>query len=293
MTEERVIVVSGATGQQGGAVARHLLAEGWPVRALSRDPSGDKAQALARSGAEVVAADLDDPSTLEGALSGVHGVFSIQTPWTRGIEGEIEQGVALAQAAKAAGTAHFVYSSVGGAHRDTGVPHFDSKWRIEERIAELGLRATILRPAFFMENFFMPDTRTGVEAGTLSLGMAPEKPLQMIAVDDIGALTALAFARGEEFVGRAIDISGDELTGPQMAEAFAKVMRRPVAYDQTPIEQIRAFSDDFAKMFEWFNARGYEADIGALRKLHPGLKSFETWLSEAGWAQSPAEAGAP
>jgi len=191
--------------------------------------------------------------------------------------------VALAEAAKSAGVAHFVYSSVGGAHRATGVPHFDLKWRIEERVRELGLTATIRRPSFFMENFFMPDTRTGIEAGTVSLGMAPEKPRQMIAVDDIGAFAALAFQRTEVYAGRAIDISGDELTGRKMADVLTKVTGRPVTYAQTPIEQLGVFSEDIALMFEWLNARGYEADIGVLQKAHPALKRFETWLGETGW----------
>ena len=283
MAEQRVIVVSGATGQQGGAVARHLLAAGWPVRAMSRDHTSVAAQALAGAGAEVVQADLNDRASLEAALSGAHGVFSVQTPFVGGVDAEIAQGVALAEAAQAAGVAHFVYSSVGCAHRATGVPHFDSKWRIEERIGELGLTATILRPSFFMENFLMPDSRAAIESGTLSQGVAPEKPLQMIAVEDIGAFAALAFALADDHAGRAIDISGDELTGPQMASAFAKVMGRPVAYAQAPIEQYRAFSEDFALMIEWFNAEGYEADIPALRKLHPGLKSLEAWIGESGW----------
>ncbi len=283
MTARKTIVVSGATGQQGGAVARHLLAGGWPVRALSRDPDSAAAQELTRSGAEVVKADLDDPATVEPALSGVHGVFSVQTPFVGGVQAETAQGVALAEAAKAAAVAHFVYSSVGGAHRATGVPHFESKWRIEERIRALGLSATILRPSFFMDNFLMPDTRTAIEGGTLSLGVAPETRLQIIAADDIGAFAALAFDQPEAFAGRAIDISGDELTGPQMAQAFAKVSGRPVAFAQTPIGHLRAFSEDFALMFEWFDAHGYEADIPALRAHHPGLMSLETWIGETGW----------
>ena len=284
MTEGKTIVVSGATGQQGGAVARHLLAGDWPVRALSRDPAGAAAQTFAGSVAEVVKADLDDRASIEAALAGVHGVFSVQTPFVGGVDAEVAQGVALAEAAEAASVAHFVYSSVGCAHRATGVPHFDSKWRIEQRIGELGLSATILRPSFFMDNFLMPDSRNGIESGTLSQGVAPDKPLQMIAVDDIGAFAALAFGQPEAFAGRAIDISGDELTGPQMAEAFAKATGRPVVYAQAPIEQYRAFSTDFALMIEWFNAHGYEADIPALRKLHPGLRSFEAWIGETGWA---------
>jgi uncharacterized protein YbjT (DUF2867 family) len=154
---DRTILVLGATGRQGGAVVRELTARGFPVRALTRDPGKPEAKALAGLGAAVVNGSLDDAVSLRRAMEGVHGAFSIQTPYgPGGAARETREGVAVADAAKAAGVKHLVYSSVGGAERNTGIPHFESKHRIEEHIRAARMRATILRPVFFMENFAGP-----------------------------------------------------------------------------------------------------------------------------------------
>ena len=149
----RVILVSGATGQQGGSVARNLLEWGFAVRALTRDAEKAAARELADLGAEVVGGDLEDRASIERVLDGVYGVFSVQQFWEVGVEGEVRQGILLADAAKEAGVEHFVYSSVGSAHRDTGIPHFDSKWDVEEHVRASGVPYTVLRPVFFMQNW--------------------------------------------------------------------------------------------------------------------------------------------
>lgn len=277
---DRIILVTGATGKQGGAVAHHLLNKGWRVRALTRSPDKEEALTLLKNGAEILKGDLNDTASLKRALDGVYGVFSVQNSWEHGVEKEVQQGKLLAEEAKRAGVAHFVYSSVGSAHRATGIPHFESKWQIEKFIRAQGLRTTIFRPVFFMDNLLMPDTVAAIGDGNLPLGTDPGTPLQMIAVDDIGAFVRLAFDNPVQFIGKEIDIAGDELTGPQAAEVLQKVLHQPVAYRQTPIEQIRSFSNDYALMIEWFNAKGYEADIPALRKLRPELKTFEQWAEE-------------
>lgn len=282
----RIILVTGATGKQGGAVARHLLQNGWMVRALTRSPEKDATLALKQKGAQIVKGDLDDPASLREALKDVYGVYSVQNSWEHGVEKERVQGIQLADAARREGVYHFVYSSVGSAHRATGIPHFDSKWDVEQHIRSTGLRFTILRPVFFMENLLMPDTLSAIGSGHLPLGLLPEKPLQIISVNDIGAFASLAFNQPSEFVSREIDIAGDELTGPRMAAILGTVLERECTYQQTPIEQIRAFSEDFALMVEWFNAKGYEADVPALRKIHPGLLTFEEWAKEHKQAMS-------
>jgi uncharacterized protein YbjT (DUF2867 family) len=175
---------------------------------------------------------------------------------------------------------HFVYSSVGSAHRATGVPHFESKWEIEQHLRSSDLRSTIFRPVFFMENLFAPETVSSIADGVLPLGVNPEKPLQMIAVDDIGVFVARAFERPTEFEEMAIDIAGDELTGPRMAKILENVLGHNIEYRQTPIDRIRSFSNDYALMVEWFNSAGYNADIWMLRKMHPELKTFEKWVKE-------------
>lgn len=274
---DRIILVTGATGKQGGAVARHLLRKGWSVRALTRSPEKEEAVTLLKNGAQIIKGDLEDTTSLQKALKSVYGVYSVQNSWEHGVAKEVQQGKVLAEEAKRAGVAHFVYSSVGSAHRATGIPHFESKWQIEQFIRSSGLRATIFRPVFFMDNLLMPDTLSAVGDGTLPMGTDPDTPLQMIAVDDIGAFVQLAFDNPDEFIGKEIDIAGDELTGPQTAGVLEQVLNKPIAYRQTPIEQIRSFSSDYAVMTEWFNTKGYEADIPALRKMHPALMTFEKW----------------
>jgi uncharacterized protein YbjT (DUF2867 family) len=282
------ILVTGATGKQGGAAAHELLKRGWRVRALVRNPQKPEALALAGRGAELIQGDLDDRASLDPAIQGATGVFSVQNFWETGEAREIAQGKALADAAKAAGVQHFVYSSVGGAERGSGLSHFESKWLIEKHIHALGLPATILRPVFFMDNYESPAFRGGILQGQLAMGIGPNRTLQMIAVEDIGIFTALAFERPQEFLGKALEIAGDELTIPRAAEILSKLVGRPVKYVQQPIEQVRSFSKEYAEMYEWFEAKGYAADIPALRKLHPKLKTFEDWARTRNWASASA-----
>jgi uncharacterized protein YbjT (DUF2867 family) len=203
----------------------------------------------------------------------------MQTPYL-GVDVEERQGKALADAASAAGVGHFVYASVGGAERNTGIPHFESKRAIEKHVAELGLPATVLRPVFFMENF--NPQRESILKGTFTRrGLKPDKPLQLIASDDIGAFAALAFANPGDYIGQVLELAGDELTEPQIVETLAKVTARPV--NMVPPDGPPR-SEDFARMIDWFNEKGYEADIPALRARYPGLKTFEIWLREGGWA---------
>jgi uncharacterized protein YbjT (DUF2867 family) len=280
-TNGKTILVTGATGQQGGAVARHLLGAGWHIRALSRDPAKPAAQALAAAGAEVVQGDLDDGASIARALAGAYGLFSVQNPQEHGPEVEIRQGIALADAAQAAGVRHLVYSSGGGAERSSGLPHMESKWAVEQHIRGLSLPTTILRPVFFMEN--LQWNRQQIEAGTLSLALRPTTRLQMIAADDIGALAALAFAEPERSIGEAVEIAGDELTMPEAAAVFGKVLGRHVAFIEQPLEQVRSFAPELAETMVWFNEHGNRANIAALRKRYPNLKTLEQWLQLNGW----------
>jgi uncharacterized protein YbjT (DUF2867 family) len=281
----KIIAVAGATGQQGGAVARKLLAEGWKVRALTRNRDKPAAQELASLGAEVVAGDMDQRAELDAAFQGVYGVFSVQNFWLPnvGFEGEIRQGKNVADAAKAAGVQHLVYSSVGAAHRGMGQKHFESKWIIEQHIQALGIPYTILRPVAFMDNYNW--TRAYILNGTLTgRGLRPEKGVQMIAVEDIGVFTALAFANPQEFLGKTIELAGDELTEPHTAEVFSRVIGRPVQLVAPTAGGGRyASEEEMQAAFNFFNGQGYDADIPALRKRHPGLLTFEQYLRKNGW----------
>ena len=281
---DKLIAVTGATGQQGGAVARKLLADGWKVRALTRDLNKPAAQELASLGAEVVPGDLEDRAQLDTAFEGAYGVFSVQNFWLPnvGFEGEIRQGKNVADAAKAAGIQHLVYSSVGAAHRGMGQKHFESKWIIEQHIHSLDIPYTILRPAFFMENYNW--SRAQILNGTfMGMGLRPEKGLQMIAVEDVGVFAALAFANPEEYPSKTIELSGDELTESQIADTFTKVIGRPIKLTPPSGEGRRRSEEEMIAMFNFFNGEGYAADIPGLRKLHPGLLTLEQYLRKNGW----------
>lgn len=273
-----VIVVLGGTGRQGGAVARELLRRGHPVRAVVRDPA--KARPLAAAGAELVRGDLDDPASLDAALTGAHGVFSVQTfTGPDGLAGEVRQGRAVADAAARAGVRHLVYASVAGAERDSGIPHFESKYEVERHIAELGLPATILRPVFFLDNFAGMGPQPADGGGqVLTLALPPDVPLQMIASRDIGVFAADAFEQPETSLGSAVEIAGDELTPTRIAEVFTEVTGEPTTFRSQPVEELRAYSAEMATMFAWFAAAGFRADLPALRRLHPDLTTLADWL---------------
>jgi uncharacterized protein YbjT (DUF2867 family) len=279
------VLISGATGQQGGAIARELLADGWPVRAMTRKPDGTAARELADLGAEVVKADLDDEASLRRALDGAWGAVAVQNTWEAGVEKEEEQGKRFARVAKETSVQHLLYQSVGSAHRDTGIPHFDNKWRVEKTIEGLELPSwTVLRPVFFMENLLGPWFKPYIQQGTLAIGMQPATRLQMIAVRDIGRYGLRAFQRHEALNGRAIDIAGDALTGPEAASILSDVNGRAIAFYSVPIEQVRAGSEEFAIMLEWFDAVGYDADIdGTAAEFDVRPTRFREWAADQDW----------
>ncbi|MEP7145958.1 MAG: NmrA/HSCARG family protein [bacterium] len=278
---EKIILVTGATGQQGGAVARHLLKGGWKIKALVRDESKQAAQEIKKLGAELITGDMADSSSIEKAMKDVYGVFSVQNFWQHGYEGELKQAKIVAEAAKNAGVKHFVFSSVGGADRNTKVPHFEVKFDVEKYIKSLGLPYTYIRPVFFMENFntfFKPAEAEGKTV--LNLAIKEDTKLQMIAVDDIGAFASIVFDNPDEYLGKEIEIAGDELTLKQMAEAFTKGLGKQVDYNEVPVDAVRENSPEMADMFQWFIDKGYEADIKNINKIYPGMTTFEEWLKK-------------
>ena len=282
--KDKIIAVTGATGQQGGAVARKLLTEGWKVRALTRDVDKPSAQELKALGAEIVPGDMDNRSELDTAFKGAYGVFSVQNFWLPGVgyDGEIQQGRNVADAAKAASVQHLVYSSVGAAHRGMGQKHFESKWIIEQHIHSLELPYTILRPAAFFENFNWE--RAFILNGTFNaLGLRPEKERQLIAVEDIAAFVALAFAKPEEYLGKTIELAGDALTESKIADTFAKVIGRPVTLTLPSGGPGHRSDEEMTAMLNFFKGEAYDADIPALRSLHPGLLTLEQYLRKSGW----------
>src|SRR3981081_2981122 len=264
MTNNRTILITGVTGNQGGAVAQALQDKGFHLRGLTRKPESAQAAALARHGVDIVKGDLNDEATLRRALAGAWGVFGVQNAQEAGVEREEAQGQGLATLAREAGVEHYVYTSVGSADKRTAVPHFDSKWRIEETVRGLRFPShVILRPVFFMENLL---ASYSLQGSTLAWALAPGTKLQMIAVDDIGWFGARAFTDAAALNGREIDLAGDVRTMPQGAENLTEAVGRPIAFAQTPIEQVRQYSKDTALMLEWFERVGYSADITGLER---------------------------
>ena len=282
-TQSKVILVTGATGQQGGAVATALLTKGQKVRVMSRTP--EKASALAKAGAEVVKGNLTNASELQAALRGVHGVFAMSTWFEAGMDQEVRQGIMMADAAKQAGIAHYVYTSVGSAHRNTGIPHFETKWKVEQHIRQIGLPATILRPVWFMENFttFSKPSAEGI----LMMPMRADKKLAMVALRDIGEFGAAAFMRPNDFLGQAIDLAGDELTMPEVAVQLSNVTGRSIQFQGLPLEQAEAaMGHDLATMFRWFNEVGYQINVAALKQTFGiPLTTFTEWIKTVDWVK--------
>jgi uncharacterized protein YbjT (DUF2867 family) len=278
---DNVVLVVGATGNQGGATARRLLADGWRVRALTRDPDSARAEALAAAGAQLVVGDLDDRASLDKAVAGATGVFSVQGAGglvpNYSVDDEIRHGRAIADAAKDAGVRHFVYSSVAGAERGTGIPSWEAKWQIEQYLHRIDLPATVLLPAMFMENT-RGNSPLGVQPdGTLSYFSPPDRPTQLIAVDDIGVFAGLAFGNPGEYLGKRIELAGDELTFTEIATAISVTANRPVRYRQI---SLTAFGVDTESTRGGSGEGGnlWRADIAALRAIHPRLHTFDQWL---------------
>ena len=293
---DKTVLVTGATGRQGGAVVRHLLPKGWKLRAMTRNAATHVAKELAGQGVEVVQGDLEDAASLDRACRGVYGIYSVQDFWSVGAKREVQQGKNLADAAKKAGVQHFVYSSVGGAERNTGIPHWESKWEVEKHIRQLALPATIFRLAAFMEMYNVLEVEVGLLKGKLVDALRGDKPYQTIATDDIGAFVALAFERPKEFIGLELEIAGSELTNLDAAEVFSRVLARPVRFSKLPLPIVRLFmSKEFYKMFRWFNGAGFKADIAALRRSYPEvhLHTLEEWLRKEGWHKRGLRMQAP
>jgi len=283
---DKTVLVTGASGRQGGAVIRHMLPKGWKLRALTRNPTTAAARDLTRQGVEVVQGDLEDQVSLERAAHGVYGMYSLQDFWAVGAKREVQQGKNLADAAKKAGVKHFVYSSVGGAERNSGIDHWESKWEIEKYIRNLGLPATILRPVAFMENYYIDQVEIGILKGKLMDPIRADKPYQTIATDDSGAFVALAFERPKEFIGLELEIAGSELTNSEAAQVFSRVLGRPVKFQKLPMPLVRlVLGKELYQMFRWFNEAGFKADIAGLRRKYPQvhLQTLEEWLRSEGW----------
>ncbi|MFQ5341958.1 MAG: NmrA/HSCARG family protein [Anaerolineae bacterium] len=286
MSTSKLVLVTGATGNQGGAVVQALIAQGHQVRALTRNPASPAAKRLSEQGVEIAVGDFTDRDSLVRAARGVDTVYAMSTPFEQGVEKEIAQGIAMADAAKAAGVGHLVFSSVASADRATGIPHFDSKYEVEKHILSSGVPYTIIAPVFFMDNLSQPWQLPDLRQGKLAMALPASHPLQQIAVADIGAFAAAVIERRDTVLGQRIDIAGDELAGDEAAAILSRVTGREIRYEGFPPDGWRAQSEDMALMFEWFASTGYTVDINGLRRNFPEVKwhDFEAWARTQDWS---------
>lgn len=280
------VLVTGATGKQGGHLVRELLPRGHSVRALTRKPDSPAAEALAQLGAKIISGDFEDQLSLERAARGIDTVFAMGTPFEKGEKTETRDGINIVRAASSAGVTHLVYSSVAGADRATGIPHFDSKFEIEKEIRRSGVPFTIIAPVFFMDNFLADWMKAGIAQGSISMALPATRRLQQIPVEDVAQFTALVIERRESFLGKRIDIASDELTLATTASALSDATGRHVEFTALPIDTARQQSDDLANMLEWFDRVGYDADVVGLRWIYPEVEwhRFLDWAREQDWS---------
>ena len=308
MAEKKSIAVVGATGAQGGGLVRAILSDprgGFSARALSRDVNSDKAKALAKLGAEVVAADVDDVESLKRAFEGAYGAFCVTFFWAHfSPEKELAEAANMAQAAKHAGIEHVIWSTLEDARKwvplsdnrmptlmgKYKVPHLDAKGEANHLFTDLRLPVTFLQTSFYWENFIYfgmgpkkgPDGKLAI---TLPMG---DKKLPGIAAEDIGRCAYGIFKRGREFIGKTVGIAGEHLTGAQMAATLTKALGQEVRYNDVPPEVYRSFgfpgAEDLGNMFQFkrdFNE--YFCGVRNLevaRALNPALQSFDAWLAQ-------------
>ncbi|WP_431969497.1 NmrA family NAD(P)-binding protein [Nocardia sp. bgisy134] len=281
------ILVTGGTGKQGGVTARRLRADGIPVRVLVRDPDAPAARALAAAGAELAIGDFDAPDTLLAAATGARGVFAVPPATYRvaGWDGDLEarRGIALIEAARTAGVDHVVFTGVGSLGDDIAWGAH-GKQRIEEALVASGLRYTVLRPVRFMENYLLQGSPVdGIAHGVHRHLFPADRPLQMIAVDDIAVFAALAFADPDRFHGQILELAGDAVTPVAAAAAIARATGHPVRYEEVSEAEAEAIGPEIVNV--WRVTRetgGWHADLPALRELHPGLWTLDTWLASGG-----------
>ena len=280
------VLVTGATGKQGGHLVGELLSRGHSVRALTRKPESPAAAALAERGATIVPGDFEDQESLERAVRGVDTVFAMSTPFEGGANRETREGINIVRAVSRLRVGHLVYSSVAGADRATGIPHFDSKFEVEKEIRRSGVPFTIVAPVFFMENFLADWLAAGIARGAIAIPVPATRRLQQIAVADIAQFSALVIERRERFLGQRIDIASDELTLVTAAAAISEVSGRRVEYTALPLDAVRRQNEDLARMYEWFDRVGYDADVVGLRTIYPEVDwhRFSVWAREQDWS---------
>lgn len=279
----RTIAVVGATGRQGGQVVRHLLDDGWHVRAITRKPGGKNAAILKERGADVVGADLEDPKSLDSAFAGAYGVFSMQAPHSGSIEIEIRQGTNAARAAARSGVRHVVYGSAGPGEVKTGIEQWDAKIEVARQMNELGLPLTVLRPMAFMELMvdptFYPQSSTWYSMPKIA---GVECRIPWLSVRDLGAIAAKAFADPESFVGRDLRLAADVKSLAECRAIYREVKHKNPPRFPMPLFIFRKFvGEDVLNMWRWLRVNPVELDTRPTYEIHPEAMDVRTWLGSS------------
>ncbi|MCC7383218.1 MAG: NmrA/HSCARG family protein [Deltaproteobacteria bacterium] len=279
MSAHLEVLVTGATGRQGGAVARALLARGHRVRALTRSITAPAAVRLRHLGATLVRGSLTDPASLERAMAGVRAVFAMTTPLARGSDTEVQQGLALADSAVVARVPHFVYSSIASAFEAPHLPQFDGKARVEQYLRRQDLPFTIIAPVLFMENLLSPWVVEGLSEDVLWTDVPPQRRVQQLAVADLGHFVARVLEQRSQFLGRRVEIASDELSAADQAEILSRLTHRIIRCAEVPIEALREESGERAETARWLDRVGFRVDLHALHAELPsfGWHPFEAW----------------
>lgn len=281
---DRPIAVTGATGKQGGAVARRLLERGHGVRALTRSPDKPAARTLAEKGAEVVQADLEDPASLNAALRGAAALFSVQDFLEAGVEAELRQGINLTEAAAASGIEHIVYTGASTTDRNTGVPHLESKWQVETRVRALDKPWTVFRPAAFMDNWEW-DRKAILETGVLRYPIRPDTHYRQIAVADIAAMVVAAFERPDIWAGQIMPLAGDVSTMDDITATLSRVTGRKLRFEQVSWDQcVAEQGEELMLMYRYFDTFGMDGAPAYLRRWHPDAMDLEAYLRNNSWS---------
>ena len=280
MANNKIIFVTGGTGNQGGAVARNLIEQGFTVKVLTRNPNSIKSENLKTMNIEVVKGDLNNADTYREYLKNVYGIFSVQT-FENGVEKEINQGITLATLAKEFGIKHFLYSSVFGADLNTGVAHMESKFKIENHIKQIGLPFTIIRPTSLFENFLIPQVKKGILKGKLVQAIHRNTVLQYIAAEDIGKAAAKIFQESEMYLGKTIPLATEQLSTQEVADKFSEVLNKKIEYKKLPVLVTRLFlGKNLYKMFKWMTEiSSFQKEVVDLtKKEFPNPISLKTWI---------------
>jgi len=280
MQNNKTIFVTGATGNQGGAVLRYLVSSGFRVKALVRNPSSEAGKRLVHPNVEIIQGDLNNPDSYKPHLDHVDAVFC-NLSFKHGVDKELNQGINLVNSAKESKVQFFLYSSVIGCDANTGIPHWESKFKIENHLKKSEIAFTIIRPSSLYENLLIPEVNKRIKKGKLVLPTNGDKEQQFISADDIGKIATAIFSDREKYAGKTVTVAAEQMNGIQLAAVLSKALGKTITYQKLPMFITRlVMGKDLAKMFRWINENDalFVKDMAIVRNEFPGMLSLEDWV---------------